>query len=103
MIFSENKDCKQKINNMKIFTICQYYYPEPFRIHEICQELVRRGHQVTVLTTYPNYPAGRIYDGYENKGTKREMINGVDVIRISSRPRKTGTINLGINFFDFYI
>lgn len=88
---------------MKILAICQYYYPEPFRIHEICQELVRRGHQVTVLTTYPNYPAGRIYDGYENKGIKREMINGVDVIRISSRPRKTGTINLGINFFDFYL
>ena len=56
---------------MKILAICQYYYPEPFRIHEICQELVRRGHIVTVLTTYPNYPAGRIYDGYENKGMRR--------------------------------
>lgn len=88
---------------MKILAICQYYYPEPFRIHEICQELVKRGHKVTVLTTYPNYPAGRIYDGYENEGMKREMIDGVDVIRISSRPRKSGAINLGLSYFDFYL
>lgn len=88
---------------MKILVICQYYYPEPFRIHEITQELVRRDYKVTVLTTYPNYPEGKIYDGYVNKETKREVINGVDVIRISSRPRKTGSINLGLSFIDFYI
>lgn len=88
---------------MRILIVSQFYYPEPFRIHEIAQELVKRGHQVTVLTTYPNYPAGKIYDGYINKGIKREVLNGVDLIRISSRPRKTGLINLCLSFFDFYL
>ena len=50
---------------MKILVICQYYYPEPFRVHDICEELVKRGHQVTVVTGEPNYPEGLIYPGYE--------------------------------------
>ena len=33
--------------------ICQYYKPEPFRISDICEELVHRGHEVHVVTGYP--------------------------------------------------
>ena len=51
---------------MNILVICQYYYPEPFRIHDLCEELVLRGHAVTVVTGEPNYPDGDIYQGYEN-------------------------------------
>ena len=39
----------------KILVICQYYKPEPFRISDICEEMVRRGHEVQVVTGYPNY------------------------------------------------
>lgn len=88
---------------MKILVVCQFYYPEPLRIHEIAEGLVVKGNEVTVLTTYPNYPGGDTYPGYENKGVKREDINGVKVIRISSRPRKQGSINLGLSYFDFYL
>jgi len=45
---------------MKILVVCQYYYPEPFKITEICEDLVQRGHIVTVLTGLPNYPDGII-------------------------------------------
>ena len=38
----------------KILVICQYYKPEPFRISDICEEMVRRGHEVHVVTGYPN-------------------------------------------------
>ena len=36
---------------MNILVVSQYYYLEPFRINEICEELVRRNNKVTVLTT----------------------------------------------------
>lgn len=86
---------------MKILVISQYYYPEPFRLNDICEELVRRGNDVTVLTGNPNYPDGEIYDGYE-KGHEEEIINGVNVIRCKIRPRKKGSINLLRNYLSFW-
>lgn len=45
---------------MKILVVCQHYYPENFQITDICEALVKRGHQVTILTGLPNYPQGEI-------------------------------------------
>lgn len=53
-------------NKKRILVVCQYYYPEPFRISDICEEMVRRGHEVQVVTGYPNYPEGILYEGYGN-------------------------------------
>ena len=49
---------------MKILVICQYYYPEQFRINDICETLVKEGHDITVITGLPNYPKGKLFDGY---------------------------------------
>ncbi|HIP10141.1 MAG TPA: glycosyltransferase WbuB, partial [Rhodospirillales bacterium] len=43
---------------MRVLVISQYYWPESFRINDLTDDLVRRGHQVTVLTGVPNYPSG---------------------------------------------
>ena len=86
---------------MKILVVTQYYYPEPFRINEICEELVRRGHEVTVLTGRPNYPDGNVYSGYENAHIE-EVVNGVKVVRCKIRPRKTGSVNLLLNYLSFW-
>lgn len=83
---------------MKILVVCQYYYPEPFRISDICEELVRRGHDVTVVTGVPNYPEGEIYKGYENGSKREELINGVKVYRCNTIPRKTGAIYRLLNY-----
>lgn len=85
---------------MKILVVSQYYFPEPFRIHEICEELVKRGHSVTVLTSVPNYPDGEVYSGYLNINSE-EVINGVKIIRCASRPRHNGFINLFLNYISF--
>ena len=61
----------------KILVICQYYKPEPFRISDICEELVHRGHEVHVVTGYPNYPEGVLYEGYGKGKHIDEVINGV--------------------------
>ena len=83
---------------MKILVVCQYYYPEPFRISDICEALVRRGHEVTVVTGVPNYPEGEIYKGYENGSKRDEIINGVNVYRCHTIPRKTGAIYRLLNY-----
>lgn len=86
---------------MKILVICQYYYPEPFRHPDICEELVKRGHDVTVVTGLPNYPMGEIYEGYR-KGEKRdEVLNGVKVHRCFTIGRKQGAINRFLNYYSF--
>ncbi len=86
---------------MKILIVCQYYYPEQFQINEIAPELVRRGHQVTVLTGLPNYPRGEIFAGYENGKKRKEIIDGVEVIRVEEHPRKQGAKNLFLNYLSF--
>lgn len=86
---------------MKVLVICQYYYPEPFRINDICEELVKRGHEVTVVTGEPNYPEGRIYDGYENHQHSDELLNGVHVHRCPIVPRKTGALFRFINYYSY--
>lgn len=86
---------------MKILVICQYYYPEPFRINDICEEFVKRGHEVTVVTGEPNYPEGEIYKGYENHQHCDEIINGVTIHRCPIIPRKTGSAYRFLNYFSY--
>lgn len=86
---------------MKILIVSQYFYPEQFRINDVCRELVKRGHLVTVLTGLPNYPEGKIYPGYEDKGDCVENINGITVVRCNLRPRRKGTKNLFLNYISF--
>ena len=86
---------------MKILVICQYYYPEPFRIKDICEEMVRLGHEVMVVTGIPNYPEGVIYKGYEKGKKREEVINGVRVHRCFTIPRKSGMIYRFLNYFSY--
>lgn len=86
---------------MKILVVCQYYYPEPFRISDICEELVKRGHEVQVVTGYPNYPEGILYDGYGRGKKIDEIINGVKVHRCYTIPRKKGNVYRILNYLSF--
>ncbi len=86
---------------MKILVVCQYYYPEPFRITDICEELAKRGHQVTVLTGLPNYPEGKILKEYKKKEHRDEVRNGVRIIRCYEHGRGKNPISLLWNFFSF--
>ncbi|MCR5673150.1 MAG: glycosyltransferase family 4 protein [Lachnospiraceae bacterium] len=86
---------------MKILTVCQYYHPEPFRIHEVCEELVRRGHDVTVLTGLPNYPMGVIPEEYKGGQHRDETVGGVHVIRVKEHPRTPGKVGLARNYVSF--
>lgn len=88
---------------MKILVVCQYYYPEPFRITDICETLVQKGHQVTILTGLPNYPKGRVFDDYRHGRKRNEIINGVNVIRTFEIGRGNTRIKLFLNYFSFAV
>ena len=97
-----NESCKKCAEERKkILVICQYYKPEPFRISDICEEMVRRGHEVQVVTGYPNYPEGKIYDGYGKGKHIDEIINGVKVHRCFEIPRGTGSVKRMLNYYSY--
>lgn len=54
------------------------------RTFEHCREWVRAGHQVTVITCAPNFPKGKVFDGYRNKLWQQEEMSGIRVIRLWS-------------------
>ena len=86
---------------MKILVVSQYFYPETFRVNALCEELVRRGHDVTVLTGYPQYPQGRIYDGYGFGKPYEKEWNGVKIERVKVRPRGKTPLGLLLNCYTF--
>ena len=90
-------------SEMKILVVCQYYYPEPFRITDICETLVQKGHQVTVLTGLPNYPEGRVLDDYRRGRKRNETLNGVKVIRTFEIGRGNSRIKIFLNYFSYAI
>lgn len=68
---------------MKILIISQYYPPESaFVPATIARTLAAQGHQVKVLTGYPNYPDGRLYDGHTQRWRTRESDGPIDVLRV---------------------
>jgi len=70
---------------MKILIVSFYYAPEigaaPSRITNMAEGLHKQGADVDVLTCLPNYPKGRIFDGYRGCFSKREDINGIHIYR----------------------
>ena len=67
---------KKRFCVMRILILSQWFQPEPFyKGVPFAQELVKLGHEVEVLTGFPNYPGGKVYDGYKIKFFQREMID----------------------------
>lgn len=86
-----------------ILVISQYFYPEEFRINDMCEEWVNRGYEVTVVTGIPNYPQGKFFDGYGWRKKRKEVYKGIDIVRIPIFPRGEGAVNLAFNYFSFVI
>ena len=88
---------------MKILVICQHYWPENFRVTEISEELVRRGHQVTALVGLPNYPTGNIPEEYRHHQNRRQVRNGVEIRRCFEIGRKPGKVGLALNYVSYML
>ncbi len=72
---------------MRILIISQWFDPEPtFKGLLFARELKMLGHEVEVLTGFPNYPGGRLYDGYRIRTFQREVVDGIPVLRVPLFP-----------------
>src|SRR5437016_6664080 len=73
---------------MRVIFLTQWFDPEPGAIRglPLARWLAARGRDVQVLTGVPNYPGGRVYPGYRMRLWQREVMDGVDVLRLPLYP-----------------
>lgn len=78
---------------MKILLLTQWFDPEPtLKGLVFAKELQRQGHEVQVLTGFPNYPTGKIYDGYKLRFKQTEYIDGIEVTRVALYPSHDSSV-----------
>lgn len=88
---------------MNILVICQHYWPENFRVTEICEALVQRGHRVTALVGLPNYPSGIVPKEYKRFQNRRQTRNGVEIRRCFEIGRRPGKLGLTVNYVSYML
>lgn len=92
---------------MRILVVCQRYWPEQFQITTICEELVQRGHEVTVLCGLPNVGVpldnkGRVLKTYRHGKNRLQNHNGVHIHRSFEIGRRAGVIWRTLNYYSFW-
>jgi len=90
---------------LRILIVSQYFWPESFRINDLVVALKDRGHEVTVLTGMPNYPAGKVYEGYTWWLKRRDdMAAGIPIVRVPLFARRESkSWQLALNYLSFAV
>ena len=91
---------------MRILYLTQWFEPEPHVIKGVrfVRALQAAGHEVTVVTGFPNYPSGRLYPGYRVKLIQRERIDGIDVVRLPLYPsHDSSSLRRSVNYLSFFL
>jgi glycosyltransferase involved in cell wall biosynthesis len=86
---------------VRLLVVTQYFWPENFRVNDLVAELVRRGHEVVVLTGHPNYPAGEFFPEFVANPEKFNSYSGATVVRVPHTARGKGGVRLLMNYFTF--
>jgi glycosyltransferase involved in cell wall biosynthesis len=89
------------VSGLRILVVSQYFWPENFRINELVEQFVARGHQVTILTGKPNYPDGVVFPAYRASPGDFDEYRGASVIRVPLWPRGRGPLSLLSNYLSF--
>lgn len=89
---------------MRLLIVSQYCWPEIFGINALAQSLTQRGVDVTFLTGKPNYPEGRIFQGYRTWGLSNEVTGKIVILRVPLIPRgKSSGARLALNYVSFIL
>lgn len=88
---------------MRILVVCQHYWPEPYPLVDLCEELVKRGHSVHVVTGVPNYPMGYIYEDYKHGKNREQERNGVRITRTFTIGRRKNIVFRLLNYMSYSI
>ena len=85
---------------MEILIFSQYFWPENFHINDLARNLKKLGNDVTVLTGKPNYPDGKVKEGYRVFGFQKENWNDIKIYRLPIFPRgNSNSLYLILNYF----
>jgi colanic acid biosynthesis glycosyl transferase WcaI len=89
--------------SLRILSLSQWYSPEPdSKIHLLAKDLAVRGHQVTSVTGFPNYPQGYIYPGYRQRLWRWEEMESVRVLRLPLYPdHSRSAVRRALNYWSF--
>lgn len=86
----------------RILVVGQHFWPEGFRINDICDYFIEHGVEVEVLCGLPNYPRGEFHPGYSLRGPYREDHNGIKVFRAPEIPRgDNSNLRIFLNYVSF--
>jgi len=93
---------------LRVTFLTHYFPPEvgpaQTRLHELAKRLIAAGETVTVVTGFPNYPAGEIFPGYRGKRFMEDSVDGIRVLRTwVFATRSRGFIGRLLNYFSFPI
>lgn len=88
---------------MKVIIVGQYYWPENFLINDIAENLVKRGHTVTVLTGLPDYATSTVPEEFKHGKRRHEYRNGVEIFRVPIIARRHGFVFRVFNYLSFWI
>lgn len=88
----------------RILVIGQHFWPESFRINDICDFFIEQGCTVDVLCGLPNYPKGQFFDGYSYFKKRKETHNKINIRRSFEIPRGANSnLRILINYISFPI
>ncbi len=90
---------------MRFLILTQYFPPEiggaQTRLKSLASELIRRGHEVEVVTAMPNYPRGKFFPGYERGFYRKELFDGLTIHRVWLYPAVGGGLKRMLNYASF--
>ena len=86
---------------MKMLVVSQYFWPESFRINDLVAGMRSRGHEVTVLTGWPNYPDGKVFPEFRENSASFSDYAGAEVVRVPVIPRGANALMLVLNYLSF--
>jgi len=88
----------------RILVVSQHFWPEAFRINDICDGFIEKGYSVDVLCGIPNYPAGQFFDGYGLTKNRRQNKDGIKIRRcIEIKRGNNSNIRIFLNYISFPI
>lgn len=88
---------------MNILIVSQYFWPENFRINDLALDLQKNNIDVTVLTGYPNYPDGSVFEEFKKNKKSFNSLNDISITRVPIVPRGKGKIQLALNYLSFIL
>lgn len=88
---------------LRVLVVSQYFWPENMRINNLVEGFVAKGHDVTVLTGFPNYPEGKKFADYKNDPEKFSEYCGAEIIRVPMLARGKNSLSLALNYLSFFV